>query len=156
VVRTHHIEEDIVEDMRLTTFLIADHAEACNGKLYITGGCWDTLFAGGFPTQHPHLSIAAALYVPWRATNQSHTIAVDLVDADGNSVLREPIQGKFEAGRPPGMRPGDNSNLVLVFNIDGLIVEKPGRYEWVFMVDGTDLGRIGFKVVERKIPSLTG
>lgn len=54
------------------------------------------------------------------------------------------------------MRPGDNSNLVLVFNIDGLVVEKPGRYEWVFTVDGTDLGRIGFNVVERKVPSLTG
>jgi hypothetical protein len=145
-----------VEDMRLTTFLIADHAEACNGKLYITGGCWDTLFAGGFPTQHPHLSIAAALYVPWRATNQSHAIVVDLVDADGSSVLPAPIQGQFEQGRPPGMRPGDNANLVMVFNIDGLIVEKPGRYEWVFKVDGTDLGRTGFKVVERKVPTLTG
>ena len=145
-----------MDDMHLTTFLIADHAEACNGKLYITGGCWDTLFSGNFPTQHPHLSIAAALYVPWRATNQSHRIVVDLVDTDGNSILPEPIQGEFEQGRPPGMRPGDSANLVIVFNINGLIVEKPGRYEWVFRVDGTDLGRIGFKVVERKVPTLTG
>lgn len=145
-----------MEDMQLTTFLIADHAEACNGKLYITGGCWDTLFATDFPTQHPHLSIAAALYVPWRATNQSHPIVLDLVDEDGRSALPAPIEGQFEQGRPPGMRAGDNANLVMVLNIDGLIVEKPGRYEWVFMVDGTDLGRIGFKVVERKVPTITG
>jgi len=152
----HYREEDTVEDMRLTTFLIADHADTCNGKLYLTGGCWDTLFASTFPTLHPHLSIAAALYVPWHATNHRHSIVVDLVDADGSSILPDQIQGEFEAGRPPGMRPGDNSNLVMVFNVQGLIVEKAGRYEWVFMVDGTDLGRIGFKVQERKVPTLTG
>jgi hypothetical protein len=48
------------------------------------------------------------------------------------------------------------ANLVMVLNVDGLILEKPGRYEWVFMVDGTDLGRIGLKAVQRKVPTLTG
>jgi hypothetical protein len=133
--------------MNLSTFMIADHAEAVAGKLYVTGGCWNSLTVLQLPAQHPHLTVAAALHIPWRATNQPHSLRLDLIDEDGQSRLPEPLEAKLEAGRPPGMRAGDEAVIVMAFNFDGLKFERAGLHAFVLSIDGTDLGRIGFKVL---------
>jgi hypothetical protein len=133
--------------MRLSTFLVADHAEAVGGKLYVTGGCWNSITVPLLPAAHPHLTVAAALHVPWQATNQPHSLHLDLVHEDGESRLPEPLDAKLETGRPPGMRSGDEAILVMALNFDGLKFDRPGGYSFVLSVDGTELGRIGFKVL---------
>jgi hypothetical protein len=142
--------------LRLTTFLLADHAEAVNGKLYVTGGCWNMITVSQLPSSHPHLTVAAALHVPWQATNQLHSLQLDLIDANGKSVLPEPLQGNFETGRPPGMRSGDEAAVVIAFNFNGLQLHSAGVHEFVLEVDGTELGRIGFKVVVAEPATSTG
>lgn len=133
--------------MRLSTFLVADHAEAVGGKLYLTGGCWNSITVPQLPATHPHLTVAATLHVPWQQTNQQHSLHVDLIDEDGQSRLPEPLDAQLEAGRPPGMRSGDEAIIVMAFNFDGLKLEHPGIHAFVLSVDGTELGRIGFKVL---------
>ena len=133
--------------MRLSTFMVADHAEAVGGKLYVTGGCWNSITVPQLPADHSHLTVAAALHVPWRATNQPHSFHLDLVLEDGQSQLAQPVEAKLEAGRPPGMRSGDEAIIVLALNFDGLKFEHAGFYSFVLSVDGTELGRIGFKVL---------
>ena len=78
--------------MHLSTFMVADHAEAVGGKLYVTGGCWNSITVPQLPALHPHLTVAAALHVPWKATNQPHSLHVDLVHEDGESRLPEPVE----------------------------------------------------------------
>jgi hypothetical protein len=133
--------------MKLSTFLLADHAEAVNGKLYVVGGAWNRIAASSFPATHNHVSVAAVIHVPWEVTNQSHTIELRLVDSDGGPVIPEPVHGSFEAGRPPGMRPGDEQLVVLVFNFEGLVFERPGTYEFHLLVNGDETGLIRFDVV---------
>jgi hypothetical protein len=133
--------------MRLSTFLVADHAEAVSGKLYVTGGCWNSITVPQLPALHAHATVAAALHVPWQATNQPHTLELDLVDEDGRSQLPEPVKAQWEAGRPAGMRSGDEAVIVMAFNFDGLKLEQPGIHSFVLNVDGTEMGRIGFKVL---------
>jgi hypothetical protein len=142
--------------VRLTTFMLADHAEAVNGKLYVTGGCWNSVTVAQVPAIHPHFTVAGALHVPWQATNQQHSFQLDLIDADGRSVLPEPLQGNFEAGRPPGMRSGDEAAIVIAFNFNGFKIDRPGIHEFVMQVDGTELGRIGFKVLLAEPIATTG
>ena len=142
--------------MHLTTFMLADHAEAVNGKLYGTGGCWNMITVSQLPTTHPHLTVAVALHVPWQATNQQHSFKLDLIDANGQSVPPEPLQGNFETGRPPGMRAGDEAVVVIAFNFNGLQLSSAGVHEFVMEVDGTELGRIGFKVVVAEPATSTG
>lgn len=142
--------------MKLTTFMLADHAEAVNGKLYVTGGCWNSVIVPQLPVVHPHFSVAAALHVPWQATNQRHSLRLDLIDGDGRSLLPEPMQGRFEAGRPPGMRSGDEAVIVLAFNFNGMRLEAAGAYEFVLEVDGSEIGRIGFKVIVTEPAVVTG
>jgi hypothetical protein len=133
--------------MRLSTFLVADHAEAVGGKLYVTGGCWNTITVPELPAAHPHLTVAAALHIPWQATNQPHSLHLDLVDEDGGSRLPQPVEAKLEAGRPAGMRSGDETVIVLAFNFDGLRFERAGVHSFILSMDGTPLGDIGFKVL---------
>jgi hypothetical protein len=132
--------------MRLSTFLIADHAEAVNGKLYVTGGCWNRLGVAGLPATQPHFTVAATLHVPWDAANERHVLALDLIDADGHSLLQEPVANAFESGRPAGTRPGDESLVVLAFHFNGLTFAEVGTKEFVLGVDGEEVGRIAFKV----------
>jgi hypothetical protein len=142
--------------MHLSTLLIADHAESVNGKLYVSGGCWNVLFASQFPTVHPHLTVAAALHVNWEATNQRHRLELELHDGDGHPLLPEPVQGTFEAGRAAGMRPGDETIMVVAFNFNGLAIESEGAYAFVLSVDGTEMGRFGFRAVHAPATAVTG
>jgi hypothetical protein len=45
------------------------------------------------------------------------------------------------------MRAGDEALIVITFNFDGLKFESPGVHEFVLNADGSELGRIGFKVL---------
>jgi hypothetical protein len=142
--------------MRLSTFMVADHAEAVGGKLYVTGGCWNSITVPQLPAGHPHLTVAATLHIPWQATNQPHSLHLDLVDEDEASRLPEPLEAKLEAGRPPGMRSGDEAVIVMAFNFDGLKLERAGLHSFVLSVDGSPLGRIGFKVLVAGRSALPG
>ncbi len=87
------------------TMLLADHAEAVNGKLYINGGAWT--WVG--PTPQP-FAIALVFEVPWDQANEKQHFTLELVDADGAPLMvsgdsgEEPLrlEGEFEVGRPPG------------------------------------------------------
>lgn len=132
--------------------MVAEHAEAVNGKLYVMGGCWNTISAPELPFPYPHLALAAAVEVPWQSTNERHAIRVELLDSDRNAALPKPIEGEFEVGRPPGMRPGDDSLVVFAFNFNNLVFAKAGWYSFVVSVDGTDLGHARFKVQKVQAP----
>lgn len=134
--------------MKLSALILADHAEAVNGKLYVTGGCWDRLAAAQLPTQHPHLSLAACILVPWNSTNQKHSVEVSLSDEDGHDVLGQPITAQFEVGRPPGILAGSDITTLLVINFNALALPRAGRYAFIFTVDGQELGRAAFDLVQ--------
>jgi hypothetical protein len=90
---------------RITSFLPADHAEAINGKLYVMGGGFDTLWAPQFP-HDARFYFGAVLTVPWNDTNRRFPIEATAVTIDGDD-LGWKMGGEIEAGRAPGKRGGD-------------------------------------------------
>jgi hypothetical protein len=139
----------------MTTFLLADHAEAVNGKLYVTGGSWNQIFAPQFPTRHGHLSVAMTIQVPWTMTNEKHSLEIRVTDDDAVSILPSKIGGEFEVGRPPGFRPGDDNFLVAVFNVDGLTFPKAGHYAFKALVDEQELGSLRISVLPLQVQPRT-
>ena len=97
------------------TMLLADAAQAINGKLYILGGGWSTIGPDPVPS-----AIAIKIEVPWDEANKRHKLKFELVDADGRPVTvptptgEKPVQleGDFEVGRPPGLKPGTPLDMV--------------------------------------------
>jgi hypothetical protein len=121
------------------TMMLADYAQVADGKLTIVGGGWSVTG----PMQVP-FAIAMLFEVPWDRANVMHRFRLDLVDADGHVVFapteegEEPvvIEGEFEAGRPPGMKPGTPLDVPIAINLPGPPVEPGGRFEWRLTVNG--------------------
>lgn len=135
-----------VDQVELTAFFLADHAEAVGGKLYVTGGCWNTLNVGQLPTTYHHLSICIVCEVPWELTDRTHAFEVRLVDADGQDLLPQAFSGQIEPARPPDMRPGDRVALVMVLNLNNMAVTRAGHQEFVLTLDDRPIGRARFSV----------
>ncbi len=116
------------------TMLLADAAQAVEGKLYVLGGGWS--ITGPDPTPS---AIAVYIQVPWDRTNVEHGFRFDLIDSDGDPVELETetggeeavvIEGSFEVGRPPGVKPGTSIDVPLAINVGPLPLPPGGRYEW--------------------------
>jgi hypothetical protein len=122
--------------------MLADSAQEVGGKLYILGGGWSITGPDPVP-----MAIALKLEVPWDRTNEQHSLLLELLDDDGNAVLVDgpeehgeqvPLQvtGEFEAGRPPGIKPGTPIDSALAVNFGPLALEAGRRYQWRLSIDG--------------------
>lgn len=136
--------------------LLCDYAEALNGKLYIIGGGWDRVFT----VQPISCSVAVVLSVPWHATNERHVLRVHLQSEDGVVVgdhEGNPVQmeGEFETGRPPGVKPGSDLRHAFTLRMQGLDL-APGAYSFVLDVDGTELVRAPFTIERPQVAGMPG
>lgn len=115
--------------------LLADSAQVSEGKLYILGGGLTVLG----PRPQP-VGIAIRIQVPWDRANVSHQWKLELLDEDGHAVQAANektvmVGGRFEAGRPAGLRAGTPLSVPLAINFATLPL-KPGRgYTWRLSID---------------------
>jgi hypothetical protein len=121
--------------------ILADRAEAVNGKLYMMGGGWDAIGVSSLD-QQSQFTAAIALLVPWNATNIEHTCAVRVEDADGTALLKVAITVK--TGRPPGLPDGASQRVMAALPIN-VVFPKPGPHVVVATV-GEQEKRVPFHV----------
>jgi hypothetical protein len=125
--------------------MLADNAQAVEGKLYILGGAWNMLRFPQFPASLI-VGIAVAIDVDWNETNRRHHLDIHFEDADGNGM--EPrIGADFEAGRPPGAIAGAELRIVLAVN-GPISIPAPGTYSAVASVGGEELARTRFQATQ--------
>lgn len=125
--------------------MLADSAQAVDGKLYILGGAWNVLRFQEFPAQLL-VGIAVAIDVDWNETNRRHRLNVHFEDADGNK-MDPTIGADFEAGRPPGATAG--ADLRIVFAVNGpLTIPAPGAYAAIASIGTEELARTRFQAVK--------
>lgn len=134
------------------TMLLADYAQAVEGKLYIVGGGWNIMGPGSTS------AVAIHVHVPWDQTNMQHRWRLELIDSDDQPVLvagpvgEQPIviEGAFEVGRPPGVPLGTEQGVSLAINVGPLTLVPGGRYVWRLSVnENTDENwRLPFSVAQ--------
>lgn len=123
------------------TLVLADYAAVAEGKLNVIGGGWT--FTGPQPSP---FGIGGIIEVPWNQTNQDHQFRFSLADIDGNPVEVETpegvqpisLEGNFQVGRPPGMRPGSAVPFPFAFNGSPLPLSPGCHYVWHFAFDGRE------------------
>ena len=131
--------------MNIHALMLADSAQAVEGKLYILGGAWNMLRFAQFPASLI-VGIAVAIDVDWNETNRRHHLDIHFEDADGHEM--EPrIGADFEAGRPPGAIAGADLRIVLAVN-GPLTVPAPGTYSAVATIGGEELARSRFQAAQ--------
>lgn len=105
--------------------ILADRAEAVNGKLYMMGGGWDRLYVVDFGTPQS-ISVAMGILVPWNATNVNHSLAIRVQTADANELVGLGLN--FNTGRPPTLGQAESQRIVLAFQL-AIRLPGPGTYE---------------------------
>ena len=124
--------------------LLADRAEAINGKLYTLGAAWDRIGVNDF-TKPLNISVALGVLVPWNATNQNHKVTLTLRDADGN-LIDFRIDASFIAGRPPFLN-GETQRVLLAVPAASVILPGPGTYALAASINEIDLKVVRFSAV---------
>lgn len=114
--------------------LLCDSAQVAAGKLFILGGG----VASIGPKPQP-LALALQITVPWDRANIPHDWRIELFDEDGHAVMvgGKPVvvRGKFEAGRPPGLRPGSPLGVSLAITLTPLPLPGGSSYTFALSID---------------------
>src|SRR5712692_596018 len=116
---------DMIDRPEVEFLILADHAEAVNGKLYLMGGGWDRRGVGDF-RQPQAFAVAVGVLIPWNDTNRPLPLTVAVRDIDGATVA-PPLQTQLTAGRPANATPGQKLRYMLAVNFQ-IALPKPGQY----------------------------
>ncbi len=114
----------------------ANHVEAVNGLLYLSGGGWTDLHRRIVGRQVPpsHFGVALAVRVPWNETNTPHKFVVDIQNEDATASIAH-VDGEINIGRPPQITPGAAQHAVIALNVD-TVFPAPGGYRIIASIDG--------------------
>lgn len=127
--------------------LLADAVQVVQGKLYVLGGGWDTLFVREFPARYPALGVGLRLRVPWSWTDQVIVLGIDLQDADGGRVLPSPpVAQGVKVARPVGALEGDDIGVARSFTFNNLTFPGEGHYSFVISINDVPASRLRFAV----------
>jgi hypothetical protein len=118
--------------MEVDLALLADAATVdAAGKLNILG-IFDRISTGGFPAQHPHVSLVLRFGASMNEAGD-HSVEIVLRDPDGGEVVR--LNGEIKVG-PGSVATGGRVRVPQVVNIERLVFQKAGRYSFDVSVDG--------------------
>jgi len=139
-----------MSDFEVSGFL-ADSVAVAEGKLYIHGGGWNRIMVGSLPARHDRIGIGLLLRASGAARGP-HRFELRVLDPDD----RELTLGADGSVRRPGgevtLQGGASDEEVaipLAINLDGMVLERAGRYRLVVSVDGRDRLTLAFMVQVR-------
>jgi len=133
--------DDLIDHLEIEFLLLADHAEAVNGKLYLMGGGWDRRAVSDF-RQPQAFSVSLGVLIPWSQTNRQIPLTVTLTDADGHSIA-PPFETRIVVGRPANATPGQKLRYMLSINFQ-MVLPQAGTYVVEARLSDTISRRITF------------
>ena len=131
--------------MQVNSAILADFVQENHGKLYITGGGIDTLFANAVPVRHPSLGIAFRLTLSPAELGRTHQLEILLVNADGGRIAT--VNAKIQAERPI-QGTGWPVSVPLAINFAQIEFPTFGDYQFELMVNNSSINTIPFRVVQ--------
>lgn len=140
--------------MEVDYLMLADYAEATNGKIYIQGGGWDRLTVNSLFPYSRTCGIALGIRVAWEETNFRHQLRLAVLNEDAQMEVAV-VEGEFEVGRAPGLTPGLSQVVPVAFN-QPLSFAQPGSYSVHLSLKGEEVRAIGFTVVAGPLSRLAG
>ena len=111
--------EELAQHPEIDFLMIADRAEAINGKLYVMGGAWDTISVPDLSVPIS-FSVALGINIPWNATNEPHRLRLLVQDADGGGLAE--FEAEFVAGRPPHLALGSLQRMLFAAGVTAWFV----------------------------------
>ena len=128
--------------------MLANHAEAVNGLLYVTGGGWTHHWRGPRQTEQPppsQVAFAATITAPATDPAAEIPFTVRITGGDGGELLR--------ADGTMSMGPGDSVSIkrVALAGNFGIAFPTDGRYELTVEIPGSSRS-VEFWVHDQAMP----
>ncbi|HUY97923.1 MAG TPA: hypothetical protein VMW47_09970 [Verrucomicrobiae bacterium] len=140
-------------DAEIETLILANHVEAVNGLLYVSGGGWTDHWRPAPGVGAPvvsHLGVGLTILVPWSAALTTHPLAVTIETEDGRSVGQMATQVALT--RPAGMAVGTDQRAVLALALN-LVFPLAGPYRLVARLDEIRTREVHFRVHDLPAPT---
>ncbi|HWE55550.1 MAG TPA: hypothetical protein VG435_08550 [Acidimicrobiales bacterium] len=149
--------------------MLCDFAEVSGNKLFITGAGISLLASGAPAPPYPvNISLATLVSIPWTETDARHVLTIELVSEATGAQQRvmlsdqlpedHPDEDKglivfvFSAQRMPNMAAGDESTMPIAVPMFGLPLPELGPYFFSIRIDGREMDRASFRLVNRPLP----
>ncbi len=125
--------------------MLADAASVSEGKLYINGGGWNTLFAQQIPVVHPALALVLGFRFSWNDANEDIPFEISLLDDDDKPMS---IQGKgrIRSAPAPYVLKGSDFFESFAQMFFGLKFEHSGNYRFKVTSNDRELASIPLAV----------
>lgn len=133
--------------MEVDFVFLADAAEVTQGKLYVMGGAFDTIWTSNIPVAHPRLSLVMRLLFTPAEVGRKHTVEINLMDEDGKGIAK--VGGDLEIGQNPNLPKGWRQGFLTVLNFASLKFEKFGDYSFEIVVNNFSVKSIALRVAQR-------
>lgn len=133
--------------MRLDTVMIADHAVAAEGKLYISGGGITRINVPFVPFAVPVLSIILRYKIETPGDRGRHELEMQLETPSGARLLPEGPMGIDPIPKPPNLAPGEEQYVQAVFSLGGVPIIEVGLHTLTVAWDGEQLREFKIPVV---------
>jgi hypothetical protein len=136
------------EQIRVDSFLLAEGAEAFNGKLYIHGGGWNYLNLEGPSAGAKSMALAGRIIVPWTEAGRELAFLVYLENPkwglapEDSSLFRILLKPQPQSNSAMAME----TATPFAFNLSGSTFPESGEYAFIIKLDGEELARTRFQV----------
>ena len=126
-VRRSAAKKAIIEPDRIKIdfVILADFAQAVQGKLNLVGGGWNLHNAIQYPSKLL-VGIGIGILVPWSETNRTHTVKFGIRKSEGASVIGGSVD--FIVGREATIPAGMTQRATLGISAP-VEIPQPGTYE---------------------------
>lgn len=136
--------------------MLCDHVAVAEGKFYINGGGWTITGPNPAPS-----GIAILVSLPWAWANQKVSFSLRLLREDGQPVTQPGplgetpvrVEGEFEVGRPPGLKPGTPLDVPLALNMPPLLLSPGERFSWELSINDETQGDWHLAFSTRPLPA---
>ncbi len=133
---------------RIEFVTLANHAEAHDGLLYLSGAGWTDIRPPVTPEGAiglAHFGIGLSVLVGWNETNLRFPLVLQIFHEDGGEPFMQ-AEAQIEQGRPAGLSPGQDLRSVLAVNVDAAF-PRPGGYEVRATIGEQAPTTVSFRVV---------
>ena len=140
--------------MELEWMLLANHAEASGGLLYISGAGWDTITVHApLPSEAPEGIFAVIqgtlvirLLFHQTEVDREHSFSLAVIDEDGNEIGK--AEGNVRVDRQLGLPVTWKQAVNVPIPLAGLGLPRPGMYTLSLQVNGQHVGDRPFRVLK--------
>ena len=133
--------------IQVTLGLLADCANVSRESKLNILGIFDRLHAQNVPAAHPQMQLVLSFEADRADAEKTHTLAIDLIDADGSHLFS--LTGELRFGTPP---PGEQVRINQVVQLNNLQFPRYGAYEFKVVVNNEVRRSVPLSVVEVRKP----